>query len=235
MSLSKLLAKEENMVANSGIVSFDLWMTLLKSGGHSFKTARNLLLRDTMASSMEAGEFDAMVRAVDRQADRIAEQRGTDVQFEERVNMVAKAAKRPALDAASLEAFYTTQSSMFAASPPVLLDPNTPAILDGLSVGRDLAVISNTGFIKGREMRRALDQLGILGSFKYLIFSNEVGYAKPSPRIFRALLDEVGVEPQSVTHVGDNPVADIAGAGAIGMRTVHMAPGATLSEIIEEI
>jgi putative hydrolase of the HAD superfamily len=44
------------------------------------------------------------------------------------------------------------------------------------------------------------------------------GKVKPSPSIFRAVLDLLQVEPEAAVMVGDSPADDIDGAQAIGMR-----------------
>jgi FMN hydrolase / 5-amino-6-(5-phospho-D-ribitylamino)uracil phosphatase len=52
------------------------------------------------------------------------------------------------------------------------------------------------------------------------ISSGRHGKVKPSPTIFKAALDELGVEPQAAVMVGDSPEDDVAGAEAIGMRAL---------------
>ena len=50
------------------------------------------------------------------------------------------------------------------------------------------------------------------------ISSRVHGKVKPSPTIFRAALELLGVEPQAAAMVGDSPLDDIDGARALGMR-----------------
>lgn len=217
------------------LVSFDLWMTLLKSNGKTFKTARNRLLGDTIAPEIDPDDFDTLVRTTDRSFDRIAETRGEDVMFAERVNLVAEAAKKPHLSDDVIAHLYERQSELFAQHPPTLLDQNTPELLDRLSQHVDLAVVSNTGFIHGKEMRKALGQLGIIDKFQTTIFSNEVGYAKPHPAIYSALQEQSGVAFEAITHVGDNLHADVMGARALGMNAIHFDGETDLQAIVESI
>ena len=46
--------------------------------------------------------------------------------------------------------------------------------------------------------------------------------SKPHPDMFHAALEQAGVAPAQMVHVGDNPEHDIQGAKAVGMRTVWM-------------
>ena len=60
----------------------------------------------------------------------------------------------------------------------------------------------------------------------FVIVSEEVGYAKPDPRIFRDALNAMGLSsPERVMFVGDNPVADIDGAKRFGMKAAWVRRG----------
>jgi putative hydrolase of the HAD superfamily len=49
-----------------------------------------------------------------------------------------------------------------------------------------------------------------------------IGYAKPDPRIFSALVAAAGVAPAEIWHVGDDPEADVVGAQRAGLVSVWM-------------
>ena len=66
--------------------------------------------------------------------------------------------------------------------------------------------------------------IGIAHHFDFVVTPSEAGAAKPDPAIFELALDAAGAAPESVVHVGDDPVRDIAGAAALGLRTVWMNP-----------
>ena len=60
----------------------------------------------------------------------------------------------------------------------------------------------------------------------FTIVSEEVGYAKPDPRIFSDALNAMGISsPDRVMFVGDNPVADIDGAKRFGMKAAWVRRG----------
>jgi HAD superfamily hydrolase (TIGR01662 family) len=52
------------------------------------------------------------------------------------------------------------------------------------------------------------------------ISSGVHGKVKPSPTIFQAALELLGVEPAAAVMIGDSPDDDVAGAEAIGMRAL---------------
>ena len=66
--------------------------------------------------------------------------------------------------------------------------------------------------------------IGIGHHFDFIVTPAEAGAAKPDSAIFELALDAAGAPPDSVVHVGDDPVRDIAGAAALGLRTVWMNP-----------
>jgi HAD superfamily hydrolase (TIGR01509 family) len=58
------------------------------------------------------------------------------------------------------------------------------------------------------------------------LFSGSLGIAKPDARAFQILAARLGVEPEEVLFVGDDPLRDIAGATAAGMRACQLVrPG----------
>lgn len=74
-----------------------------------------------------------------------------------------------------------------------------------------------------------LKTFGLLEFFpKCRISAADVGYLKPHPAIFEAALERLGTQPGRTIYIGDNPVADIAGAQSAGMKAVlrvkHPAP-----------
>jgi putative hydrolase of the HAD superfamily len=87
--------------------------------------------------------------------------------------------------------------------------------------GSRLGVICDVGFSGGALLRELLDREGLLGHFSGWAFSDEVGDYKPAPRMFEAALEALGAAPGESLHVGDLRRTDVAGARALGMRTVR--------------
>ena len=74
--------------------------------------------------------------------------------------------------------------------------------------------------------RHKCQALGLGRIAPFIIVSEEVGYAKPDPRIFRDALDAMGIgQPERVMFVGDNPRTDIDGARRAGMKTAWIRRG----------
>jgi len=71
-----------------------------------------------------------------------------------------------------------------------------------------------------------LEKLGLDDVVDFQLYSDEFRMSKPNPSFFRLMLDNIdpkkhpGIKLHEVIHVGDNPVADIAGAQAVGIKSL---------------
>jgi putative hydrolase of the HAD superfamily len=96
-----------------------------------------------------------------------------------------------------------------------------PCLRELADQGLRLGIVCDVGFTGGELLREILDHEGLLTHFSGWGFSDEVGHYKPSPEIFEAALSALGATPAEAIHVGDLRRTDIAGARALGMRTVR--------------
>lgn len=64
-----------------------------------------------------------------------------------------------------------------------------------------------------------LERIGLHLHFAHRICARDVGAAKPDVRIFLAAAETLGVAPENILHVGDDPELDVVGAREAGMRT----------------
>ena len=100
-----------------------------------------------------------------------------------------------------------------------------PGIRPGLEAleerGIRIGIVCDVGFSGGELLRELLAEEGLLRYFSGWGFSDEVGHYKPAPQIFEAALAMLGARPAEALHVGDLRRTDVAGAAALGMRTVR--------------
>lgn len=87
--------------------------------------------------------------------------------------------------------------------------------------GVRLGIVCDVGFTGGALLREFLDRAGLLDRFAGWAFSDEVGHYKPSAQIFEAALGALEAEPGAAMHIGDLRRTDVAGAAAVGMKTVR--------------
>lgn len=74
------------------------------------------------------------------------------------------------------------------------------------------------------ELEQLVVEMGLRGLFSGIITSSLVGYEKPNQGIFDYAKELAG-HPQVCFMVGDNPVADVEGGKAAGMKTVLVHRG----------
>ena len=96
--------------------------------------------------------------------------------------------------------------------------PNTLAILDYLQPKYRLHIITN-GFQE--VQRKKLENASIASYFEHVIDSETAGVKKPNPHIFNFSLQKAEVEPQKAIMIGDSLEADVLGARAVGLHTLH--------------
>ncbi len=65
-----------------------------------------------------------------------------------------------------------------------------------------------------------LDKLGLLKYFEQAVLSCEVGWRKPSPRIYAAICQKMNLPGEQCVFVGDRLIEDIRGPRLAGMHTV---------------
>ena len=65
-----------------------------------------------------------------------------------------------------------------------------------------------------------LARVGVDHLFAGSVSARDAGVAKPDGRIFAAAASRLGLAPQQVLHVGDDPALDVLGALAAGMQAV---------------
>ncbi len=98
--------------------------------------------------------------------------------------------------------------------------------LDALA-DRPLAAFSN---VSGAYTRRKVSAVGLQDRFALIWGIDDVGAAKPAPRVFLDLCATLGVEPSRTLHVGDRYEADALGACDAGLLSLWLdRPGASLS------
>jgi HAD superfamily hydrolase (TIGR01509 family) len=116
---------------------------------------------------------------------------------------------------ACLEAYGWT------AAPGLVPFPDVPPLLQLLcDQGVRIGIVTNAHmpmWLRDRE----LEMLDILDYFPDCRLSAaDVGYLKPHPNIFQLALECVDASPEETVFVGDNPIADVAGAQGAGLKAV---------------
>lgn len=98
--------------------------------------------------------------------------------------------------------------------------PQVHWALQSLAQEYPLGIISDAIHTTGHGIRHLLYQQGLGHYFRFMIFSDEVGASKPSPKVFRYASQAAGLPLEKFVHVGDRERNDVLGPLAVGMRSI---------------
>jgi len=218
-------------------ISFDLWLTLIKSNPE-FKPLRNKLFaryfnirkpEDEVASSFR--RFDLLFNSINEKAGYNV--RNTEMQF---VILDNLGIAIETISQKDMEGYYKEMETLFFNYHPIMIEPETCNILNALKdKGISMSILSNTGFILSSTLRKLLSYLDIEPYFCFQLYSDEMGHSKPSPKVFELLFQQVQqiktITKQEVLHVGDNPIADVEGSQKFGFTPLLLNSEHTLRKL----
>jgi putative hydrolase of the HAD superfamily len=95
--------------------------------------------------------------------------------------------------------------------------PKCREVLEELSKNYMLGVISNTMSLASKVF---LEKFNLAGYFRVQVYSGEVGYRKPHPKIFQIALERLGVLASEAVHVGNDSREDVKGPKKVGMKAI---------------
>ncbi len=202
-------------------VTFDFWNTIaVEPVPGSMRDARHAAVVETLDA--HGVEMDA-----DHLAGHVTEViRGRERAWAEGVHVSPTEGARQLVTALELEqaAGEAVAEAFLGAGRRVELGlaPDIGPTLERLRAeGLVLGIVCDAGFTGGAILREFLAGKGLLEHFSGWGFSDEVGAYKPDPRIFEAALAMLDAEPADTIHIGDLRRTDVAGARAIGMRSIR--------------
>ena len=201
------------------VVFFDLWNTLLHNQNYSEYRlpALNKYLHKHGVILSEEDLLQAYQAGFQYSSQVIASENHRHVETSEIVDKVLESVGLvDPPDKAELVRMYEEACML---DPPRLKD-GVVETLEAVQGKYRIGMISVTGVSPGRIIRTFLKEHRIYHYFDGFIFSDEVGYVKPSPVLFQTALKLFKVEPHETVHVGDSLKGDIAGAKQLGMKTV---------------
>ncbi|MFG3284277.1 HAD family hydrolase [Streptomyces sp. NPDC048111] len=99
------------------------------------------------------------------------------------------------------------------------LFPDTLPVLDLLAADYRHAVLSNSSLL---NQDRKLRTLGVRDRFEALLCAAELGVAKPEAAAFHAACEALGLPPEEIVYVGDQPDIDARGAVEAGLKGVWL-------------
>lgn len=208
---------------NHSHFSFDLWLTLIKSHPE-FKAKRVELFSSFFEVSEPIDKVTETVKYYDDLCNSINEVTGGNIDTFEIYLLILNSLNVDVnqLNKEALNEFYQKSEDLFLEYKPVVIFENIHDFFDEIkSQGKTINILSNTGFIKGRTMRKFLINENLDQYIDFHIYSDEMNCSKPDPKIFQQvknLIQDQDLQLNQVLHIGDNPIADYKGARDFGFN-----------------
>jgi putative hydrolase of the HAD superfamily len=207
-------------------ITFDFWNTL-----YQFPVNLNLsrqraekinLILSGNGFSVTAEELGSVMQQCWTYADYCQRAKGYDITPVGHVNYILQSLH---IDASAdlWNQVYDAYTGVLKHNPPVVRE-GVHTTLPVLATVCKLAVICNTGATPGQMLKEFMKKDGIIDYFSFLVFSDEVKWAKPNIHIFEHALAGIAVNPKQAIHIGDDPLTDVIGAKRAGMKAVWLAP-----------
>ncbi len=82
------------------------------------------------------------------------------------------------------------------------------------------------------DLHDILTGLGLDSLFDARVISADIGVMKPHPAAYWAVLERLGIAPETSAFIDDS-AANVQGAARVGMQAIQFVPGMTLRERLE--
>ena len=206
-------------------ISFDLWLTLIKSHPEFKMKRAEYFCKEFNPLNFSSNEVLEIVKSTDKACDRLNEIFGSKVPA---VFMYHRILRKLGNDSHIISKELTEEiksviDKLFLELQPRFLNPTILPMLTTLkNKGYTLNISSNTGFIECDIMVATLKNMKIYEYFDFCIFSDEISASKPSDSFFQHVYRKSNLEKKEILHIGDNYKADYDGAIKFGFKALHI-------------
>ena len=211
--------------------SFDLWLTLIKSDPE-FKIQRAHFFHQNFNNTGKSvDDISKIFRQVDLMCNAVNEKTGKNIDADEMYLMVISLINgdRLNIDDIDYPALHLQMEELLFKHPPLVYADVTIEVLHHLKQksGATFSLLSNTGYITGKTLRKVLALYGLDNYFDFQLYSDEAGLSKPNHEFFKVMLNNIdicnvgkNIPLNSIIHIGDNPKNDIKPASETGISSL---------------
>jgi putative hydrolase of the HAD superfamily len=204
---------------NIKAIGFDLFNTLITMEFEALKDALSRLTGSLKANGF-AIEHTAFVKAHSEAVLEFLEQTKRDGKESHNrfwiSTALAKLGHDVSPDNSHISAAVETYFAAFIQYATLI--PGTKEMLTTLRQSYRIGLLSN--FTHPPAATQIIAELDLYPFFDVVLISGDLGYRKPHPSVFEALVDQLGVEKEEIAFVGDDPEADVEGALRAGLKPV---------------
>jgi putative hydrolase of the HAD superfamily len=199
---------------------FDLWNTLIINKSYSKQRLENLF--QFLQERGNFLSFDELRAAYDKKF-HLSEVTFEEIEFrhiytEYRISCVLDELNI-VISKDDLEIIKQDLEALMVQDPPILKS-GVKKTLEELAPNYQIGLISNTGVTPGKILSKVLDRYNILNLFDITVYSDEIGYFKPQPKMFDIPLKKLRCKAGDAIHIGDGLETDIKGANDFNITSV---------------
>lgn len=197
-------------------ISFDCWETLIKSNPkYKEELAKRIRLFLSVTFNITVSKIDILAwrNSVASLANKINFITGKAVKQEELIVLWLNACSVNSnnISIAHVQRVISICNEVYSFHMPLFIDSDafSKIITKCTRKNITLSILSNTGFITGAQLQLLLLRSGIVGHFKFLLFSDETNRSKPHRDAFTDLwMNTRSIESREILHVGDDLIND---------------------------
>lgn len=203
--------------------SFDFWNTISYSNPE-FKKKRAQLIHEILDFSVELNKINTSFERVGIEYNNYQEAGGKCHSPEELLEnvFIDLSVSRNQFN------FYDISrkiNELFLLNPPIIENDFVDVLESLANTSKTISITSNTAFIPGTIIKEFLRKKELLSYFSFCLFSDQVGYAKPTKVIFNSVYLNVKkyhstLKIDDIIHIGDNFKTDYLGAVNFGFKSV---------------
>ena len=201
-------------------ITFDLWNTTFQN--KSYSKSRIVLLNHFFTNIGEIIDIEVIKKCYDHiflyhdieDLTELYPHIYNDERFEKMLNCL-----EVSLSNNEKSKILNIMESEMMKDPP-LLKEGVVDTLKNLNSKYNIGLISNTGITPGKIIKKVMEKYDILKYFKTTIFSDEIGYYKPSAILFQEALKHLKSKPEESIHIGDLLHTDVKGAKDCGILSI---------------
>jgi len=201
-------------------ISFDLWNTLFENKFYSdirLKNFTEFLKERKISYSLEdvRSAFNLGLKLSNINLENINYRH---IYTEERISEVLQILDIRLTN--SDKRLITDEFERTMLTEPPSLKTGVKQTLEELSSNYKIGLISNTGITPGSIIKKVFKEYNILNFFQILVFSDEIGFYKPCPILFKTAIKKFNCRPSNVIHIGDILETDVKGAKQCDMKAI---------------
>lgn len=104
--------------------------------------------------------------------------------------------------------------------PTVEWVPGAEEMLKQVSISFICCIATSANYSDTADMVSALQRVGAEKYFSHFLSSKDLGYSKPNPDFFSAIVKNLGLEPGNCVSIGNLYEKDIVPAKSAGLKTI---------------